>query len=113
MQRYLASIEDHYIKFEPSPCGGWVNVVEAEDEIERLQARVEQLKGHLDWVGWSSDGVAEGQAKIEQLREALDVVGWDEWFMRLQIAVRGHKSLINECGERIERARKAAEAKEK
>ena len=83
------------------------------NEIERLQARVEQLKGHLDWVGWSSDGVAEGQAKIEQLREALDVVGWDEWFMRLQIAVRGHKSLINECGERIERARKAAEAKEK
>ncbi len=50
------------------------------------------------------------QTEIEQLREALDVIGWDEWFIRLQSAVRGNESLINECGERIERTRKAANA---
>ncbi len=49
-------------------------------------------------------------AEIKRLRGALDIAGWDAWFLSLQLAVRGNESLINECGERIERARKIVEA---
>jgi hypothetical protein len=37
-------------------------------EVERLQARVEQLTGHLDWIGWSSDGIEKAKAETESLR---------------------------------------------
>ena len=41
-------------------------------EVERLQERVIKLTGHLDWVGWSSDGVAKARAEVERLQSAND-----------------------------------------
>jgi len=37
-------------------------------EIDRLRDRVDQLTGHLDWIGWSSDGVEKAKAEIQRLR---------------------------------------------
>ena len=39
-------------------------------EIERLRNRIEELKGHLTWIGWSEDGVIRAKAEIERLRKS-------------------------------------------
>jgi hypothetical protein len=43
------------------------------DEVERLQQRVTELIGHLDWLGWGSDECesqrAKDKAELEQLRK--------------------------------------------
>ena len=41
---------------------------EVAEEIKRLQAQVTKLKGHLDWLGWGSDGVDKARAEIKRLR---------------------------------------------
>ncbi len=76
----------------------------ASEYLERLKT----IKAHPGDGGLGED-VETAVAEIEQLREGLDIKGWDEWFTRLQMAVRGSESLINECGTRIERMRQAAE----
>ena len=35
-------------------------------ENDRLRARVSQLTGHLDWLGWGSDEVGSAKNKLEQ-----------------------------------------------
>ena len=42
-----------------------------DNEIVRLQARVRQLNGHLEWIGWDSDGVIKTKAEILQLRAVV------------------------------------------
>lgn len=39
-----------------------------EKENDKLSSRIGELTGHLDWIGWSSDGVAKAQSEIERLR---------------------------------------------
>jgi chromosome segregation ATPase len=39
--------------------------------LERSRNRVEDLKGHLTWIGWSEDGVIRAKAEIERLQIEL------------------------------------------
>jgi hypothetical protein len=43
-------------------------VAQLQGEVKRLQTRANELVGHLDWLGWDSDGVAEARQEIRQLQ---------------------------------------------
>lgn len=52
---------------------------QGEGELERLKKRVEELTGHLDWIGWGSEGAiarreeaASLRAENEQLKKERD-----------------------------------------
>ncbi len=50
--------------------GTWTGPIDPADMLEVL-GRASTLKGHLNWVGWDSDGVAKAKAEVKRLREAL------------------------------------------
>ena len=57
---------------EVAPEVPWsVLMAKAAAEIERLQSRIQRLEGHLDWVGWDSEGVEKAKAEIERLQAGL------------------------------------------
>ena len=62
---------------------------EAADEIERNHARIEELKGHLTWLGWSSEGIERAKAEITRLQAELEEC-------RAEAA-----ALRNECADRF------------
>ena len=45
-------------------------------EIERLKARIGVLLGHLNWIGWSSEGVEK--VKAEQAQLTAEVAEWKQ-----------------------------------
>ncbi len=91
-------------------------------DIPNAQKWLDETGSFLDDFGDAQTGLAKAAevvesllAEIERLRaivdklpKQIDIAGWDDWFFRLQLAVRGNESLINECGERIRKAAKAA-----
>lgn len=49
-------------------CGPFCDgVLSQQPEIERLKARVVQLEGHLDWLGWSSDGIQRARNTMDRI----------------------------------------------
>ena len=51
------------------------------DQIERLERendklgiRIGELTGHLDWIGWSSEGITKARAELDRLTRELDEV---------------------------------------
>ena len=48
-----------------------IEVNQQAEMIEGLANRVNQLNGHLNWLGWDSDGVEKARAEIERLRADL------------------------------------------
>jgi chromosome segregation ATPase len=52
-------------------------------EVKERDGRIEQLTGHLDWLGWSSDGIAAARQQLDELRKELD--GWKrQWHETLE-----------------------------
>ena len=59
---------------EVAPEVPWsVLMAKAAAEIERLQSRTQRLEGHLDWVGWDSEGVEKAKAEVERLQAERDL----------------------------------------
>lgn len=50
-------------------CSAYNTAVFWKKERDKLQARVTQLTGHLDWVKWSEEGVVEAKARIASLEQ--------------------------------------------
>lgn len=44
-----------------------VRINALEVEVERLTERIKTLTGHLDWIGWSSDGIDKARAAEEEV----------------------------------------------
>ena len=51
---------------EPGEC-----IAALKEEIRRRQDYVEQLRGHLNWLRWSEEGVIEAKKELERLRGAV------------------------------------------
>jgi hypothetical protein len=67
---------------------------EARQQLAESRARIATLEGHLDWIGWSSDGVercrqqlAEAQAAAKEALECFDIVTQNDALANMTVAL--------------------------